>query len=173
MATLAIFWALAYLEREAYLKPFATLAMHIQNPAKGHYSAIFSHIQKPCHIYENLRIFRALTYLKPDINLEPCQRFKIEFFAKIFKNYNHFSKVLHLRSLAGFWIGLFLNKYSLTCRVSDLEPCNSCIFRSLPYSEFCHIKTQDIFRTLSRHILAYSERYVTLAYWEPCHIQKF
>ena len=43
----------------------------------------------------------------------------------------------------------------------------------------CHIQnpgifeTQDIFRTLSKHILAYSERCVTLAYWEPCHIQNF
>ena len=30
-------------------------------------------------------------------------------------------------------------------------------------------RIRDIFRTLSRHILAYSERSVTLAYWEPCH----
>ena len=45
------------------------------------------------------------------------------------------------------------------------------------YSEPCHIqnpgifRTEDTFRTLSSHILAYSERCVTLAYWEPCHIQ--
>ena len=32
---------------------------------------------------------------------------------------------------------------------------------------------QYIERTLSRHILAYSERCVTLAYWEPCQIQNF
>ena len=47
------------------------------------------------------------------------------------------------------------------------------------YSEPCHIqnpgifRTEDKFRTLLRHILAYSERCVTLAYWEPCHIQNF
>ena len=45
------------------------------------------------------------------------------------------------------------------------------------YSELCHLqnpsifRTQDIFRTLSRHILAYPDRCLTLAYWEPYHIQ--
>ena len=58
--------------------------------------------------------------------------------------------------------------------VAYLEPCVT-----LTYSEPCHIqnssifRTQDIFRTQSRHILAYSECYVTLACWEPCHIQNF
>ena len=33
--------------------------------------------------------------------------------------------------------------------------------------------TRDIFRTLSRHILAYSEHSVKLVYWKPCHIQNF
>ena len=53
------------------------------------------------------------------------------------------------------------------------------IFRTLAYSDPCHIqnpgifRTQGIFRTLSRHTLAYSERFVRLAYWEPCHIQNF
>ena len=51
--------------------------------------------------------------------------------------------------------------------LAHLEPC--VIFA---YSEPCHVqnpdifKTQDIFRTLSRYILAYSERCVTLPYWE-------
>ena len=50
---------------------------------------------------------------------------------------------------------------------------------TLAHSELCHIqnsgiiRTQDIFRTLSRHILVYSKHCVTLAYWEPCHIQNF
>ena len=35
------------------------------------------------------------------------------------------------------------------------------------------LRTQDIFRTLSRHILAYSECCARLAIWEPCHIQNF
>ena len=48
--------------------------------------------------------------------------------------------------------------------VAYLEPCET-----LTYSEPCHIqhpgifKTQDILRTLSRHVLAYSERCVMLA----------
>ena len=129
-------------------------------------------------------------------------------FKKIIKNYNFFSKALHLRSLTTFWICLSLNKNSLTCRVSSRNflvweilgtlsiivnseifrhihvpfrhfqpycgifktPCNSYIFRTLPYLESGIYKTQDIFGTLSRHILVYSERCVMLACWEPCHI---
>ena len=59
-----------------------------------------TYISEPCHIYENLRIFRTLTYLKPDTYAEPSQRWS--FLAKIIKNYNHFSKALHLRSLTEF-----------------------------------------------------------------------
>ena len=161
---------------------------------------------EPCHIYENLqiyRIYRTLTHLKPDTHSGSSQRFKTEFFGKIIKNYNYFSKTLHLRSLIGFWIRLSLNKYSLTSRVTShyvlhdtysepfllskyqkysgiftsysddifshiaayLEPC-----LTLAYSDPSHIqnpsifRTQDIFRALSRHILA--ERCVTLTFWE-------
>ena len=58
--------------------------------------------------------------------------------------------------------------------VAYLEPCVS-----LAYSEPCYIqnsdifRTQDIFRTLSRDIPAYSPRGVTLGYWEHRHIQDF
>ena len=86
---------------------------------------------EPCLIFENLRIFRILIYLKPDKYLEPSKRFKMEIFAKIAKNYNYFSKALHLRSLTGLWIRPSLNKYPLTCRVTSRyilydtysEPC--------------------------------------------------
>ena len=99
-----------------------------------------------CYIYENLRIFRTLTYLKSVTYSEPSQRFRMEYFAKIVKDYNHFSKALHLRSLTGFWSSFnkysliiisintnrpSFNKYSLTCGVSPRivlyekysEPC--------------------------------------------------
>ena len=55
-----------------------------------------------------------------------------------------------------------------------LEPC--VIFT---YSEPLHIynsgifRTQDIFRTLSKPILAYSVSCVTLAFWKTCFIQNF
>ena len=42
---LAIFWSLAYLELEAYLKPSEALTRHFQNPTITHYSAVFRHIQ--------------------------------------------------------------------------------------------------------------------------------
>ena len=57
---------------------------------------------EPCHISENLQIFRTLTYLKPDTYSEPSQRSKMEFNMRIVKNYNYFSKALHFRPLTGF-----------------------------------------------------------------------
>ena len=47
---------------------------------------------EPCHIDENLGIFRTLTYLKRDTYSEPSQRFKTEFFTKVGKNYSFFPK---------------------------------------------------------------------------------
>ena len=47
------------------------------------YNCILTHIPEPCHINENLRISRTLTYLKPDTDAEPSQKFKMESFAKI------------------------------------------------------------------------------------------
>ena len=141
-----------------------------------------------------------MTYLKPDTYSEPFQRFKMEFLAEIVKNYNYFFKALHLRFLTGFWKLLSLSKYSLTCRMisryvlsdtysesyyrkfrqSDIFTSYSDIFSHfVAYSEPCHIqnpgifRTQDMIRTLSRYILAHSERCATLACWEPCHIENF
>ena len=37
-----------------------------------------------------------MTYLKPDTYSEPSQRFKVEFFCKILKKFNYFSKAFHL-----------------------------------------------------------------------------
>ena len=148
-----------------------------------------------CHIYKNLGICRTLTYLKPDTNSKPSQRSKMASFAKIVKNYNYFSKALYPHR---FWISL--NKYSALCIVwrifrvlfiivnSDIfrrihvqfrhnQPCSgkfrtlcTCFkFRTLVYSK------SEIYLELcqARHILAYSEHCVTLAYWEPCQIQNF
>ena len=74
-----------------------------------------------CQIYKNLQIFRTLTYTTQDGYSKPSQRFTIEFYVKIVKNCNYFSKALHLRSLGRFWIQVPLNKYSLICR--DLMFC--------------------------------------------------
>ena len=104
-----IFWALAYLEPEVYLKPCETLTRHIQNPAIGHYSVIFWHIQNlvECLHTQKPGILGILEYsaplddcilthmlmktykysklwhnLKPDAYSEPSQRFKIDFLHK-------------------------------------------------------------------------------------------
>ena len=105
------------------------------------------------------------------------------------------------RSILNLWpIQLFLNKYSLTCKWPRAMYCRY-IFRTLSYtsihivaywepcvtlaySEPCHIqnpgiyRAQDIFSSLSRHILAYSEHCVTrilriLSYSEFSHIKNF
>ena len=120
---------------------------------------------EPCHINENLRIFRTLIYLKPDTYSESSQRFGIEFFAKIVKRYNYFSKTLHVRSLTGFWIRLSLNKYSLDLALYLVWG----IFRTLSF-----ILNSDIFTfyyDIFRHFEAYLELCVTLAYSDPYHIQ--
>ena len=58
---------IAYSEPEAYLKPCERLAKHIQNPAIGHYSAIFSHIQNliQCLQMQKPGILRILEYSEP------------------------------------------------------------------------------------------------------------
>ena len=66
--------------------------------------------------------------------------------------------------------------YSDICShiVAYLEP-----FVNLTYPEPRHIQnpgifgTRDIFRALSKHFPAYSERCVTLANWERCRVQNF
>ena len=71
---------------------------------------------EPWHI-DNPGILRTLKFKYQHI-FRPCQSFNMEYFAKTVKNYNCFSKVLYLRSLAGFLICSFLNKHSSTCRVT-------------------------------------------------------
>ena len=130
---------LACLEPTAYLKPCKTLTWHIQNPAifryinnleqrsyiqkpgilrileysESFHNCILTHIKNPVIFMKIYKYSLIRTYLKPDTYSEPSQRFEMECFAKIVKNYNYFSKALHLRSLTEFWIILSLNKYSL------------------------------------------------------------
>ena len=192
-----------------YSEPFYNyIRTPIQNPVK------FTKISKPFVTLEiqNLVILTILEYLKPDRYSESSQRFQMECFEKMFESYNYFSRALRLRSLAGFWIRISLNKDSLICRVTSchvlydacsapchiqnsfyyrkfrhipirhIEPClgifrtlcNSCISRIQPFSEYWHVENlRCIQNSLSRDILAYSERFVTLSCWEPCHIENF
>ena len=76
---------------------------------------------EPWHI-DNPGILRTLKFKSQHI-FRPCQRFNIEYFAKTVKRYNWKgivgkTNVLLLRSLTGFLICSFLNKYSSTCRVT-------------------------------------------------------
>ena len=84
----------------------------------------------------------------------PSQRFKMEFFAKMVKNYNYISKALHLRPLTSLYI--LYDIYSEPCLLSKIQTYSN-IFTS--YSD------------IISHIVAYLEPCVTLAYSEPCHIQ--
>ena len=96
----------------------------------------------------------------------------MEFFAKIIKHFNYFFKALHLRSSTGFWIRLSLNKYSLTC--NSLTCILLCIvwyiFRTLSITYYL-LSIFLLPHVLFRHIVAYLEPCMTLAYSEPCNIQ--
>ena len=67
-----IFWALAYLGPEAYLKHCETLTRYIQNPAVWHYSAIFRtlHKKKP-GIFEILEYLQTLHSCIPTYTQNP------------------------------------------------------------------------------------------------------
>ena len=191
---------------EVYLKPCGTLTRNIQNPAIGHYSNIFRHIQNLAqHLHmqnlayseswniQNLlinasrQIFRILSYKRKFANIQYSDIFKTrhslsllqEFFAKIFKNYNYFSKALHLRSLTEFWIRLSLNKYSIICTVTS--PALSIVWyifrtQSIIVSSDIFRHIQVVLRRFQPYIVAYLQPYVTLTYSESCqgifqHIQ--
>ena len=91
---LAIFWALAYLEPEAYLKPCEMLTRHINNPAMGQYSGIFRALCNAClcrnlayysessniqnsSIVASRRLFRTLPYLLKFTSIQNSDIFKI------------------------------------------------------------------------------------------------
>ena len=122
--------SLAYLEPEAHSKPCETLTRHVQNPATVRtvyssiiqlYSGIFITF---CNrlIWRNLAyleswniqnssiiayqyIFRTLSYLKQDTNSDPSPRIKMA--------------CSKLQYLTGLWICPYLNKYSITWRVTS------------------------------------------------------
>ena len=96
------------------------LTRHTQNPAIGHYSAIFRHIQNlvQCLHMQKPDILGILKYPKLLHNcdlihiqnhvifkswhkLRTLSKIQNGVFVKIVKNYNYFSKVLHFRSLTG------------------------------------------------------------------------
>ena len=95
---LAIFWALAYLESKAYLKPCELLTRNIQNPAIGHYWAMFKcifrtlcntcirrnmayseswNIQNP-FIIASRCIFRTLSYLRKFTNIQNSELWTLD-----------------------------------------------------------------------------------------------
>ena len=118
----------------------------------GHIHAYWDIIKAYSGFFRHIQHSVTVTYSQPCHILNPS----------IYR-----TKVLHLRSLTWSWIHLSLNKYSLTCRVTfcyvyyskfrhiqaHSRPiryiqlyggifrtlCNSCIFRTLPYSESWHI----------------------------------
>ena len=167
------------------------MTRHIQNPATGHYSALFGythnlvqclHMQKPgtLEIWEYLEPF----HLHPDAYSGPSHIYKnlqilrtltylkTDIYSEPSQKFKimffaiivklYFSKALHLRFLTVFWIRLFLNKHLTLCIVWY-------IFRTLPIIAYSGLFTasSDIFR----HTVTYLELCATLAYSEPCHVQ--
>ena len=79
--------------------------------------------------------------------------------------------VIHIQNPVYYRKFRHIQTYSLILWHTPRTLCKS--------SKPCHFQNPGaylepkIFRTLSRHILTYPERCVTLAYLEPCHIQNF
>ena len=91
---LAIFWALAYLELNACLKPCETLTRYIQNPVLGHYSAILRHIQnlvQRLHM-QKPEILKILEYSETFHNCIPTHIQNHVIFTKIYE----YSELCHL-----------------------------------------------------------------------------
>ena len=82
---LAIFWTLASLELEAWLKPCENLTRYIQNSAIGHYSTIFRHIQNLAQLLHMQKpgILRILEYWKLFHNCFPTHIQNPSIFTKI------------------------------------------------------------------------------------------
>ena len=99
---LAIFWALAYLELEAYFKPSETLTRHFQNPTITHYSAVFRHIQNLVQRFhlQKLGILGILENSKSFHNYIPMYIQNHVIFTKI-------CECLELRNLSKIYDGVF------------------------------------------------------------------
>ena len=94
---LVTFWALTYLEPQAYLNTCETLTRHIQNPALGYYSVIFMHIQSLVQRLHKQKpgIFGILKYPEPFHNCIPAHIENPDISTKIYK----YSELLtHLKS---------------------------------------------------------------------------
>ena len=71
------------------------------------HNCIPTHIQNPV-IFTKIYEYSEFWHVKTDTYSELSQRFKMDFFPKIVKNYNYFSKAIHLKSC-----NQVLNKYWL------------------------------------------------------------
>ena len=87
--SLALFWVLAYLEPETYLKPCEMLNRHIQNPAIGYYSVIFRHFQNlvQCLQMQKPGILQILEFSEPFHNCIPIHIQNTLIFMKIYEHW--------------------------------------------------------------------------------------
>ena len=83
----------------------------------------------------------------------------------------HGSKLSHIQAYRAIFTSC---SYIFSHIVPYLKPCVTFAYSGPSHIQNSGIlRTRDISRTLSRHILECSERFVTLEYWEPYHIQNF
>ena len=118
-------------------------------------------------IIASRRIFRTLSYLPKFTNIQNSDMFKtrytfrtlsnnFEIFAKIVKNYNCFSKLLHPTSFTGFWRCLSLIKYSLTSTVtSRYSLFDIFTFRHIPAFSIMIVMITAFFVSLYSDVLLY------------------
>ena len=87
--------------------------------------------------------------------------------------------MIHFQNPVCYWKFRHIRGYSCPFQTHSVILWHIKNPGTLEYSEPCQIenpgifRTQDILRTLSRHILAYSEQCARFPYWELCHIQNF
>ena len=92
----------------------------------------------------------------------------IKLSCRVTPHYVLYEKPCQIQTYSGIFTS-YLDIFSLIVAYS--EPCVTLAFSERYYIHNPGILEPKIFRTLSRHILAYSDCYVTLVYWDPCHIQ--
>ena len=94
-------------------------------------------------------------YLLYDTYSAPCLLSYIQTYSDIFRHIHVLFR--HIQSSCGIFRIL----------------CDSCIFRTLPYLEFWHIKNP---KSIQNSVKAFSDIFRTLCnarIWERCHIQNF
>ena len=117
---------------------------------------------EPCLLSKNSNIFRDIHVILRHIQTY-CGIFRTLCYSCVFRTLPYVEPKIYPELCQGMFWNIHVQFSHIQLYFGIFRTvCNSCIFRILAYLE------PEI-----RHILAYSERCVSLAYWETCQIQNF